>query len=170
MPELVNRRVSSCGIRLDDATGVWPRWAKKSMKAARSSSAVRGGDEARDTVQIVPATYDRLSGGSPGSRRVTASKSPTSFPDTGPSFGRAPARLLRRRGSSSRVSSDGPYRRDPSSSSSTPRVVLDGCVFRADLHASPSRAALGAVGGELARGKEKKREKRRRAPRSGLFL
>src|SRR6478752_1101896 len=116
MPALVNRSVSSCGIRLEDATGVWPRDAKKSRNAERSSSAVRGGD----TGQIVSATSV-----SPFRRSwVTASKSPCSFPDTGPSFGGAPARLVPRRGSSSRVSSDGPYRRGPTSSSSTPGWCL----------------------------------------------
>ena len=44
IPATVNSTVGSCGIRLADGTGVWPRAAKKSMNDWRSSSAVRGGD------------------------------------------------------------------------------------------------------------------------------
>src|SRR3954452_11937317 len=58
MPAFVNSSVSSCGIRLDDGTGVWPRAAKNSRKAARSSSAVRGGG----TGQIVPPAPASRSG------------------------------------------------------------------------------------------------------------
>ena len=44
MPATLNSTVGSCGIRLADGTGVWPRAAKKSMNDWRSSSAVRGGE------------------------------------------------------------------------------------------------------------------------------
>src|SRR5947209_9979847 len=43
MPAFVNSSVRSCGIRLAEGTTVCPRDAKKSTKAARSSSAERGG-------------------------------------------------------------------------------------------------------------------------------
>src|SRR5438552_5168328 len=43
MPAFVKSSVRSCGIRLADGTTVCPRDAKKSTKAARSSSAERGG-------------------------------------------------------------------------------------------------------------------------------
>src|SRR5262245_37758076 len=93
MPAFVNSSVSSWGIRLDDATGVCPRCAKKSRKAARSSSAVRGGDTG-DKSYPPPVTVflDVLTASRPAGRR-------RSFPDRGPSLGGAPARLLRRRGS-----------------------------------------------------------------------
>ena len=41
MPATVNSTVGSCGMRLADGTTVWPVSAKKSVKAERSSSAVR---------------------------------------------------------------------------------------------------------------------------------
>src|SRR3954464_11382987 len=108
MPELVNRRVSSCGIRLEDATGVWPRCAKKSMKAARSSSAVRTGVRGGDTVQ------NRTRHLSPQFRAfclVTASiPSPRRSPDTAPSFAGALHASFVGVALTSRVSVDGAYR------------------------------------------------------------
>ena len=59
MPATLNSTVGSCGIRLADGTGVWPRAAKKSRNDWRSSSAVRGGRHSPDRAYLWAAIRGR---------------------------------------------------------------------------------------------------------------